>query len=151
MLFNDTLYHNLAYGDLDAPRERVLEAARVARLEEQVGRMSAGYDTQVGERGLQLSGGEKQRVAIARAVLKGAPVLLCDEATSSLDTTTEASIMSALKEVAQSRTTVMIAHRLTTVMDCDFIVVLDEGSVREQGTHDELLASRGLYASMWHQ
>ena len=125
------------------------EAARQAQIHDTILRMPKGYDTVVGERGLKLSGGEKQRVAVARALLKGSDVLMCDEATSSLDSRTEGGIIAALAAVAKGRTTIFVAHRLSTVAHCDEIVVLDRGSVAERGSHSQLLAAGGLYARMW--
>lgn len=151
-LFNDTIYNNIAYGcpGAIAPKEAVLSAAKAAHIHDTiVTHFPKGYETPVGERGLKLSGGEKQRVAIARAMLKNAPILLCDEATSALDTGTEASVMGALRQLSANRTTLIIAHRLSTVKDAHKIVVLDRGSVVETGTHAELMARQGLYASMW--
>ncbi len=149
MLFNDSVYYNIAYGRPGAPREAVEEAARAARVHDAIMRMPAGYATVVGERGLKLSGGEKQRVAIARAILKDAPILLCDEATSSLDSQTESGIMTAMRGFARNRTSIIIAHRLSTVKDADEIIVLDAGAVAERGTHAQLLARGGLYSGMW--
>ena len=149
VLFNDTLMHNLRYGRPDATDDDVREAAALAHLDEFIAALPAGYDTTVGERGLKLSGGEKQRIAIARAILKQPAFMLFDEATSSLDSNTEQAILAALAEVAENRTTVMIAHRLSTVQDADLIIVVDEGAVLERGTHDELLESEGLYAELW--
>lgn len=151
VLFHDTIFHNIQYGNLEASEEEVYEAARLAQVHDAIMRMPRGYDTIVGERGLKLSGGEKQRVAIARAILKDAPILLCDEATSALDTTTESEIMASLHRLAENRTTILIAHRLSTVQDADQILVMGGGSVVESGTHDELLAMNGRYAAMWNQ
>jgi len=148
-LFNDTIFYNIAYGDPNSTREQVIEAAKLARVHESIMAMPKGYDTVVGERGLKLSGGEKQRVAIARMVLKKPRIVLCDEATSSLDSETEHEILENLKEVTEGRTAVFIAHRLSTVVDMDLICVLDKGQVAESGTHWELLAANGKYASMW--
>jgi ABC-type transport system involved in Fe-S cluster assembly fused permease/ATPase subunit len=160
ILFNDSVHYNIAYGaagrvegaDLASvvTREEVEAAAKAARLHEAVqSRFPKGYDTMVGERGLKLSGGEKQRVSLSRALLKDSPILVCDEATSSLDNVTEAGVMAALRQVSRGRTTLVIAHRLTTVKDADCIVVLERGHVAEQGTHEQLLAGGGLYARMW--
>lgn len=149
VLFNDTIFSNIAYGDLSAGGEDVVAAAHAASLHETIARFSQGYDTVVGERGLKLSGGEKQRVAIARVILKNPPILLCDEATSALDTATEASIMASLRSLSAHRTTLLVAHRLSTVRDADAIVVLDRGRLVEMGSHAQLLSRRGLYCSMW--
>ncbi|CAN0013165.1 unnamed protein product, partial [Laminaria digitata] len=143
VLFNDTIGYNIAYGDLNAPPEEVAEAALKAQLHGSIANMPKGYDTVVGERGLMISGGEKQRVAIARAMLKNAPILLCDEPTSSLDTKTEIEIMGGLKALGRNRTTIIIAHRLSTVKDADKIVVLDKGRVVEEGNHAEVGEARG--------
>ena len=148
-LFNDTLYHNIAYGRLEATQADVEQAAILARLDELIGRLPKGYDTVVGERGLKLSGGEKQRVAIARAILKDPTFLIFDEATSSLDTVTERAIMHAINEVSARHTTLIISHRLSTVVDADRIVLLEDGTVLETGNHAELLAQQGRYAEMW--
>ena len=145
VLFHDTIGYNINYGDLNATWDDVIEAAKKARIHDTIMSFPDGYNTVVGERGLKLSGGEKQRVAIARAILKDAPILLCDEPTSSLDSETEQSIMSNIKEIGKSTTTIIIAHRLSTIQDCDEIIVLHEGQVVERGTHDELLAKRGRY------
>ena len=149
VLFNDTLHHNIAYGRVDAPREAVLEAARAAHLDRFIASLPQGLETRVGERGLKLSGGEKQRVAIARAILKNPPILVFDEATSSLDTATEQAIGQELARVAENRTTLVIAHRLSTVVDADEILVLENGRIAERGRHADLLARDGRYAEMW--
>jgi len=149
VLFNDTIYYNLSYGRTDATREEIVEAARMAHIKEFIESLPEGYDTVVGERGLKLSGGEKQRVAIARAILKHPRIMVFDEATSSLDTKTEQAIQETLKEVAQDHTTLVIAHRLSTVVDADRILVMDEGRIVEQGTHQQLLAEKAVYAHMW--
>ena len=149
VLFNDTIGYNIRYGRWDASEADVREAARMAQVARFIETLPSGYDTQVGERGLKLSGGEKQRVAIARTILKGPPILVLDEATSALDTATEREIQSALEEVSQNRTALVIAHRLSTVVDADRIIVLEDGAIAEDGTHGELLARRGLYAAMW--
>ncbi|GAQ89311.1 ABC transporter ATP-binding protein [Klebsormidium nitens] len=151
VLFNDTIFYNIQYGRPNASVEDVYNAARQAAIHNAIMAMPAGYQTKVGERGLKLSGGEKQRVALARAFLKSPKILLCDEATSALDSTTEAEILSALRQLAQNRTSVFIAHRLTTAMTCDEIVVLEQGRVIERGTHEQLLQLDGRYAQMWAQ
>jgi ATP-binding cassette subfamily B (MDR/TAP) protein 7 len=145
VLFNESIGYNISYGDLEASWDEVIEAAKKAHIHDTIMSFPDGYDTVVGERGLKLSGGEKQRVAIARAILKKAPILLCDEPTSSLDSHTEMDIMNNLKEIGKNNTTLIIAHRLSTIQDCDEIIVFHEGSVAERGTHDELLALGGRY------
>lgn len=140
--FSRRLFYNINYGQISAPREDVLEAARRARIHDTAMRMPDGYDTLVGERGLKLSGGEKQRVALARAFLKDAEILVCDEATSALDTRTEQEIMQSLMDLSRGRTTIFVAHRLSTVMHCDEIVVMDHGRVAERGSHDGLIEAR---------
>jgi ABC-type transport system involved in Fe-S cluster assembly fused permease/ATPase subunit len=149
VLFNDTVEYNIRYGRPDASPAEVREAARLAQIHEFIVTLPQGYDALVGERGLKLSGGEKQRVAIARTILKSPPILMLDEATSALDSHTEKEIQDALELVAQSRTSLVIAHRLSTVVHADNIIVLDHGEIVEQGTHLELLAKGGLYASLW--
>ncbi|MEW8507543.1 MAG: ABC transporter ATP-binding protein/permease [Candidatus Thiodiazotropha sp.] len=149
VLFNDTILYNLAYGRPQASREEIEEAARIAHIADFIEQLPDGYQTVVGERGLKLSGGEKQRVAIARAMLKRPRILIFDEATSSLDTKTEQAIQETLREVAKHHTTLVIAHRLSTVVDADRILVMEGGRIREQGTHEELLALHGLYQQMW--
>ena len=149
VLFNDSIGYNIRYGRPDATPEEVEEAARLAHVDTVVASLPDGYDTVVGERGLKLSGGEKQRVAIARTILKNPRILVFDEATSSLDSRTEKEIQASLREVSANRTTLVIAHRLSTVVDADEIVVLDDGSIVERGTHHALLARGGRYAEMW--
>ena len=150
VLFNDTIFYNIAYGHPGATRSEVVQAAKIARIHDFIEALPQGYDTVVGERGLKLSGGERQRVSIARTVLKNPPILLFDEATSSLDSETEAAIQTSLEEVSSERTTLVIAHRLSTVVNADKIVVLKQGRLVEQGRHEELLAKGGEYASMWY-
>ncbi|XP_054647345.1 iron-sulfur clusters transporter ABCB7, mitochondrial isoform X2 [Dunckerocampus dactyliophorus] len=151
VLFHNTIFYNLQYGNINATPEDVYQVARLAGIHDAILRMPHGYDTQVGERGLKLSGGEKQRVAIARAILKNPPILLYDEATSSLDSITEENILSSMKEMVKERTSVFIAHRLSTVVDADEIVVLSEGKVKERGNHEMLLNTPGsLYADLWN-
>jgi ABC-type transport system involved in Fe-S cluster assembly fused permease/ATPase subunit len=149
VLFNDTVGYNIAYGRAGANKEEIAAAARGAAIEPFIASLPDGYDTRVGERGLKLSGGEKQRVAIARTLLKNPPVLILDEATSALDSRTEAEILATLEAIEQGRTTIVIAHRLSTVVHADRIVVLEAGEVVESGTHGELLRKGGVYAEMW--
>ena len=151
VLFNDTIRYNIRYGRWDATDAEVEEAAQLAQIDGFIRMSPKGYETQVGERGLKLSGGEKQRVAIARTVLKGPPILVLDEATSALDSHTEHEIQGALERVARNRTSLVIAHRLSTIVGADEIIVLDQGLIAERGTHAQLLASGGLYASMWNR
>src|SRR5580704_16194343 len=151
VLFNDTIRYNIRYGRWDASDAEVEEAARQAQIDGFISRSPKGYQTEVGERGLKLSGGEKQRVAIARTILKAPPILLLDEATSALDSHTERDIQDELDRVARGRTTLVIAHRLSTIVGADEILVLDQGVIVERGTHQELLAHGGLYASMWNR
>jgi len=149
VLFNDTIEYNIRYGKPEATHAEVREAARLAQIHEFIMTLPQGYDALVGERGLKLSGGEKQRVAIARTILKAPPILMLDEATSALDSHTEMDIQDALERVARERTSLVIAHRLSTVVHADNIIVLDHGVIVEQGTHLDLLAKGGLYASLW--
>ena len=151
VLFNDSLYNNLIYGCPQATTAQVEHAIKLAHLEEFIQHLPNGYHTQVGERGLKLSGGEKQRVAIARVLLKNPPLLILDEATSSLDSVSEQAIMAAIDAVSQQRTTLVIAHRLSTIRDADQILVMDQGMLVESGTHSELLALDGYYARLWWQ
>ena len=151
VLFNDTIRYNIRYGRWDASDAEVEEAARMAQIDAFIRVSPKGYETEVGERGLKLSGGEKQRVAIARTVLKGPPILLLDEATSALDSHTEQEIQDALERVSRNRTSLVIAHRLSTIVGADEIIVLDQGRIAERGTHAKLLAAGGLYASMWNR
>ena len=149
VLFNDTIYYNIAYGNTEASYDKVIEAARAAKMHEFISNLPDGYDTTVGERGLKLSGGEKQRVGIARTLLKNPPILLLDEATSSLDTETENSIQDSLNKMLEDRTVITIAHRLSTIVKSDLIVVLENGEIVEQGTHIELLDLKRRYSKMW--
>ena len=149
VLFNDTVAYNIGYGDTDADQEAIVRAAKAARIHDFIERTPKGYATMVGERGLKLSGGEKQRVAIARALLKNPPIMVLDEATSALDSATERAIQAELRQVADNKTTLVIAHRLSTVVDAHEILVLDHGRVVERGTHAQLLARQGQYAEMW--
>jgi ATP-binding cassette subfamily B protein len=149
VLFNDTVEYNIAYGKPGAARQDVEAAARAARIHDFIASTPLGYDTMVGERGLKLSGGEKQRVAIARTLLKDPPILIFDEATSALDSANERAIQAELRSAAQGKTTLVIAHRLSTVVDAHEILVMDAGHIIERGTHEQLLAQGGRYASMW--
>jgi ATP-binding cassette subfamily B protein len=149
VLFNDSIYYNILYGRPDASRDEVVAAAKAAQLHDFVQRLPDGYDTRVGERGLKLSGGEKQRVAIARALLKDPPIMIFDEATSALDSKTEKAIQSSIEAAARGRTTLIIAHRLSTVMNADEILVFEQGRIVERGSHQELLGRDGIYARMW--
>lgn len=151
-LFHRTIADNIRYGKLNATREEVQEAAKLAHADEFIHKLSHGYDTLVGERGVKLSGGQRQRIAIARAILKNAPILVLDEATSALDSESESLIQEALANLMKGKTTVVIAHRLSTIQKMDHIVVLENGVITEQGTHTELLKEQGLYAKLWsHQ
>jgi ATP-binding cassette subfamily B protein len=151
VLFNDTIRYNIRYGRWDAGDAEVEQAAKLAQIDPFIRMSPKGYETQVGERGLKLSGGEKQRVAIARTILKAPPILVLDEATSALDSHTEHEIQEALERVSRNRTSLVIAHRLSTIVGADEIIVLDQGRIAERGTHTQLLASGGLYASMWNR
>jgi ABC-type transport system involved in Fe-S cluster assembly fused permease/ATPase subunit len=151
VLFNDTIRYNIRYGRWEASDEEVEQAARLAQIDDFIRISPRGYATEVGERGLKLSGGEKQRVAIARTILKGPPILLLDEATSALDSHTEKEIQNALERVSRNRTTLVIAHRLSTIVGADEIIVLDKGTIVERGTHHQLLLAGGLYARMWNR
>ena len=150
VLFNDTIYYNLSYGKINADEKEIWEVARRAKLSELIKTLPDGMSTVVGERGLKLSGGEKQRVAIARTLLKNPPILILDEATSSLDTLTEKEIKVSLNNLAKKRTSIIIAHRLSTIVDADKILVFEKGKIIEQGTHIQLLKKKGLYADMWN-
>jgi ATP-binding cassette subfamily B protein len=151
VLFNDTIAYNIEYGRPGASMDEVEAAAAAAQIGKFIATLPKGYDTPVGERGLKLSGGEKQRVAIARTILKGPPILILDEATSALDTKTEQDIKEALDLVSADRTTLVIAHRLSTVVNADEIIVLRDGVIAERGTHQMLLLRDGLYAQMWNR
>jgi ABC-type transport system involved in Fe-S cluster assembly fused permease/ATPase subunit len=149
VLFNDTIYYNIHYGRPGASREEVIAAAQAAHIHDFISSLPDGYESMVGERGLKLSGGEKQRVAIARAILKDPRILIFDEATSALDSKSEKSIQAELNRIARGHTTLVIAHRLSTVMDADQILVMDQGRIVERGTHRELLERAGAYFQMW--
>lgn len=149
VLFNDTIFYNIQYAKPEASEAEVINAARLADIHEFIEGLPEGYHTMVGERGLKLSGGEKQRVAIARVLLKDPPILVFDEATSSLDSQSEKNILSALAKISKNKTTLVIAHRLSTIVDADQIIVLDKGRIEEQGSHQQLLESNGTYAELW--
>jgi ATP-binding cassette subfamily B protein len=149
-LFHGTVRENITYGSFDASDEQIVEAAKIAEAHDFITQLSDGYDTIVGERGQKLSGGQRQRISIARAVLKDPPVLILDEATSSVDNETEALIQRSLERIAVGRTTIIIAHRLSTVRNADRIFVLERGQLCESGTHEQLLTANGLYASLWN-
>jgi len=151
VLFNDSIRYNIAYGRADASEAEVIAAAKSAQIHDFISSLPEGYDTAVGERGLKLSGGEKQRVGIARTLLKNPPILLLDEATSALDTETEREIQGALRMAGEGRTVLTIAHRLSTIADADHIIVLEDGHIVEEGTHDDLLARQGRYHSLWQR
>ena len=151
VLFNDTIYYNIAYGRPGATEAEVIAAAKAAKIHDFVTSLPKGYETAVGERGLKLSGGEKQRVGIARTLLKNPPILLLDEATSALDTDTEREIQAELKAMGQGRTVITIAHRLSTIADADEIIVLENGKIVERGEHEVLLSKSGRYAQLWQR
>lgn len=151
VLFNDTIYYNIRYGRWDATHEEIVAAAKLAQIDEFIKSLPDGYNTNVGERGLKLSGGEKQRVAIARTILKSPPILLLDEATSALDSFTEREIQNALEAVSRGRTTLVIAHRLSTIINADEILVLEKGRIAERGRHQALLEKKGIYAGLWQR
>jgi ATP-binding cassette subfamily B protein len=150
VLFNDTIYYNIAYGRPDASRDEVIAAAQAAHIHQFIESLPQGYDSTVGERGLKLSGGEKQRVAIARAILKNPAMLIFDEATSALDSKSEKAIQAELWQIARNRTTLVIAHRLSTVVDADQILVMEQGQIIERGTHQTLLEKAGAYSQLWN-
>ena len=149
-LFSESVSYNIAYGDKEASLQQVKLAARAASADEFIEKLPQKYDTEIGERGVKLSGGQKQRIAIARVFLKNPPIVVLDEATSALDNKTEKQIQSALEKLAEGRTTIVIAHRLTTVQNADKIVVLESGCVKETGTHTELLAKKGVYYNLYN-
>ena len=149
VLFNDTIRYNIAYGEVNATTQEVIEVAKSAHIHDFISQTALGYETQVGERGLKLSGGEKQRVAIARTLLKNPPVLIFDEATSALDSANERTIQAELKGVAQNKTTLVIAHRLSTIVSAHEILVMQDGEIVERGNHEKLLSMSGKYAQMW--
>ena len=151
VLFNDTIRRNIAYAKPGATDSEIERAAKAAAIHKFISGLPEGYETVVGERGLKLSGGEKQRVAIARVILKDPAVFIFDEATSALDTRTEREIQQALNEISRGRTTIVVAHRLSTIVDADEIAVLSDGRVAERGTHRELLDKNGIYAAMWER
>jgi subfamily B ATP-binding cassette protein MsbA len=150
ILFNDTVYHNIAYGLSDKSMEQVHEAARIANAHDFISSLPEGYNTNIGERGLELSGGQRQRIAIARAVLKNPPILILDEATSALDTESEVLVQQAIERLMENRTSLVIAHRLSTVLNADRIVVLDKGEIVQKGRHEELVEETGLYRKLYN-
>ena len=149
-LFNGTIKENIAYGNLDASDDEIIEAAKKANIHDYIMTLEHGYDSQVGERGVKLSGGQKQRISIARVFLKNPAILILDEATSSLDNATEMQIQEELSELAKNRTTIVVAHRLSTVKNADEIIVLTKDGVEERGTHEELIAKNGLYTMLYN-
>ena len=151
VLFNDTIEYNISYGNHEASKEEVIEAAKLAKIHDFIMTLPQGYDTEVGERGLKLSGGEKQRVAIARTILKNPSILLLDEATSALDSHTERDIQQSLEKISEQRTAIVIAHRLSTIINVNEILVLDNGEVVERGNHTALLEQEGKYYQMWQK
>ena len=148
-LFNGTIRENIAYGNLDATDEEIIEAAKKANIHDYIMTMEDGYDTQVGERGIKLSGGQKQRISIARVFLKNPPILILDEATSALDNATEMLIQKSLEELGRGRTSIIVAHRLSTIKSADEIIVLTANGIAERGSHDELVAAGGMYAELY--
>ena len=151
VLFNDTIYYNISYGNPEASHEEIINAAKIAGIHDFIESIPNKYETIVGERGLKLSGGEKQRIAIARTVLKNPSIYFFDEATSALDSTTEKEIIENLDNISKGKTTLIIAHRLSTVSNADNIIVLDNGKIIEEGNHSTLLSKKGLYAAMWNK
>jgi len=151
VLFNDTIYYNIAYGNTESTKEEVLNAAKNADIHDFISTLPDGYETLVGERGLKLSGGEKQRVAIARTILKNPKIFFFDEATSALDTSTEKEIQKNLEKISKNKTTLVIAHRLSTASNADNIIVLDKGVIIEEGNHDTLMLKKGKYFEMWEK
>ena len=149
VLFNESIGYNIKYGKVEAEESEVVRAAKISEIHGKISGLPEGYDTKVGERGVNLSGGEKQRVAMARSLLRNPNIIVLDEATSSLDTATEKAIQEALSDVSRGKTCVMVAHRLSTVVEADQIIVMDQGEILERGTHTELLALKGKYAEMW--
>jgi len=147
-LFNGTIRDNILYGREDATEDQLVEAAKMGNAHDFIMDLADGYDTRVGERGVKLSGGQKQRISIARAILKNAPILILDEATSAVDTQTEVLIQEALGKLKENRTTIVIAHRLSTIQDADQIIVLEDGQIREHGRHRDLVEAGGLYSSL---
>jgi len=149
LLFNDSIRNNIAYGSLDVPLEKIIEAAQTANAHNFISELMNGYDTVIGDRGVKLSGGERQRISIARAILKNPPILILDEATSSLDTESEILVQQAIERLMSGRTSIVIAHRLSTVQHADKIIVLNEGKIVEEGNHSYLLENDGLYKKLY--
>jgi len=145
ILFNDTVFNNIAFGQPNADKEAVIQAAKIANAHEFIVQLEDGYETSIGDRGMKLSGGQRQRLTIARAIFKNPPILILDEATSALDTESEKLVQEALDKLMENRTTVVIAHRLSTIQHANEIAVLDKGEIKERGTHDELIALNGIY------
>ena len=150
ILFNDTIFNNIAYGLSDCPMEEVVEAARAANAHSFISEMQDGYETVIGDRGVQLSGGQRQRIAIARALLKNPQILILDEATSSLDVESEALVQEAIDRLVKGRTTLVIAHRLSTIRNADKIAVVENGRIEQIGTHEELIGEAGTYRKLYH-